>query len=147
MTLTPKQRAFVDAYAGNATQAALAAGYSEKSARTLGPRILEHPAVVAAIQEREEQEKQARAEVIREEVAGKVADRIEIQAWLTSIIRNQELDTGVEGEPIPVSIRDRLKACELLGKSIALFTDKVEVGLDTSFADTLKLARERSARR
>lgn len=53
MALTFKRRRFVLAYLGthigNATQAAIAAGYSERSARSIGSRLLTFPDVRAAI--------------------------------------------------------------------------------------------------
>lgn len=51
--LTPKQRLFVAEYLKdlNATQAAIRAGYSEKTAHVQGPRLLDNVAVKAAIEE------------------------------------------------------------------------------------------------
>jgi hypothetical protein len=57
--LTKRQQAFVHAYIGaangNATKAAIAAGYSEKAARQAGQQVLTSTAVQAAIQTRTEQ--------------------------------------------------------------------------------------------
>lgn len=51
--LNAMQEAFVREYVvgGNATQAAIRAGYSAKTARAQGPALLKHPVVKAAIQE------------------------------------------------------------------------------------------------
>lgn len=52
--LTPKQDAFVKAYllnGGNATQAAISAGYSEKTAKSIGQENLTKPDVKKSIQE------------------------------------------------------------------------------------------------
>mgnify|MGYP003661019978 CR=1 FL=1 len=52
--LTPKQDAFVKAYllnGGNGTQAAIDAGYSEKTAKAIGSENLTKPDVKAAIDE------------------------------------------------------------------------------------------------
>ena len=51
MTLTDKQRRFVDEYMSdlNATQAAIRAGYSEKTARSQGQRLLTNVDIAAAI--------------------------------------------------------------------------------------------------
>lgn len=53
MTLTPKQQRFVDEYLNslNATQAAIKAGYSKKTARSVGSENLSKPDIAAAIQE------------------------------------------------------------------------------------------------
>ncbi len=50
--MTPRQRCFVEEYLVdlNATQAAKRAGYSAKSARTRGSKLLRNPAVAAAIE-------------------------------------------------------------------------------------------------
>ena len=52
--LTPKQELFVNEYLIdlNATQAAIRAGYSEKTAHSSGPRLLENVGVAAAISAR-----------------------------------------------------------------------------------------------
>lgn len=55
MALSNKQQAFVEAYLANgfnATQAALTAGYSEKTARSIGSENLTKPDISAAIQQR-----------------------------------------------------------------------------------------------
>lgn len=51
-TLTPKQRRFVLAYQqhGNATRAALEAGYDQRWPGAAGGRVLKHPAVRAALE-------------------------------------------------------------------------------------------------
>lgn len=54
MKLTDKQRRFVEAYCSNghnATQAAIASGYSEKTARQVGSENLAKPDIQDAIQE------------------------------------------------------------------------------------------------
>jgi phage terminase small subunit len=52
--MTPKQAAFVDEYVVdfNATQAAIRAGYSERSAYNIGYQTLHHPEVAIAIEAR-----------------------------------------------------------------------------------------------
>lgn len=57
MTLNPKQKAFIEAYlrnGGNATQAAIEAGYSAKTAHVQGPRLLGNVAVSATLKNRAE---------------------------------------------------------------------------------------------
>lgn len=55
MALTDKQRRFVDEYLIdlNATQAAIRAGYSEKTARSVGSENLTKPDIAALIQEKQ----------------------------------------------------------------------------------------------
>lgn len=52
--LKPRQRAFVDAVHGGATlaSAARAAGYAASSARQTGSRLMQHPAIIAALERR-----------------------------------------------------------------------------------------------
>ena len=53
--LNAKRQAFVDAWEGNATAAALAAGYSPKTAYSQGQRLLKIAEVQEAIKAREAQ--------------------------------------------------------------------------------------------
>lgn len=105
MALTAKQRVFVESYKGNATEAAIAAGYSAKTAYSQGGRLLKNAEVSQAIQEREGKEASAR-----------VATREERQAFWTKIMRDGE-----------AAMRDRLRASELLGKAAGDFLERVEV--------------------
>ena len=50
--LTVKQQRFVEAYTGNATEAALQAGYSAKTAYSQGQRMLKNVEVQTAIKGR-----------------------------------------------------------------------------------------------
>ena len=102
--LTTRQQRFVDAYDGNATAAALAAGYSKRTAQRMGSENLSKPLVAEAIRARE-----------RERASPVIATREERQAFWTATMRN-----------VKAEMRDRLKASELLGKSEADFVDRVE---------------------
>lgn len=103
--LTARQQAFVEAYAGNATAAALAAGYSERSARSQGQRLLTNDDIQDAIKAREAQR-----------LAPTIATRQERQEFWTSVLRNED-----------EAMKDRLKAAELLGKSEGDFLERVEM--------------------
>ena len=104
MALTPKRQAFVQAYAGNATTAAKAAGYSERTAHVIGHELLKKPEIQEAIQNR-----------MGEKIDSLVADRTERQAFWTEIMRDRESDP-----------KDRLRASELLARSEGDFLDRVE---------------------
>lgn len=104
MILTERQRRFVAAYTGDVQAAALAAGYSATTARAMGKRIMEAPGVKAALEARRAKEQ-----------GGLIATREERQRFWTEVMRDESRDA-----------RDRLKASELLGKSEADFTEKVE---------------------
>ena len=104
--LTPKQQAFADYYieTGNATQAAIKAGYSKKTARVIGQENLLKPAIKKYVEERNKEIKSKR-----------IADMKEIKEFWTSMVRNNKL------EP-----KDRLKASEYIAKTNGAFLEKVE---------------------
>lgn len=105
--LTPKQQRFVEEYLIdlNATQAAIRAGYSARRAMEIGWQLLQKTPVQAALQvKREEQSK-----------------RTEITAdWVLTRLREEA--TPGEDTGFPTA---RVKALELLGKHLVLFTDKL----------------------
>lgn len=77
--LTPKQQKFIDAYSlsGNATQAALAAGYSERTACKIGSENLQKPDIQSALAERQA-EYAAELEVTKRDVMVRVLEAIEM---------------------------------------------------------------------
>lgn len=131
--MTAKQRRFCDEYLIdlNATQAAIRAGYSKKTAYSIGVENLKKPELKKYIDARmEEKEKEL------------IADQDEVLRYLTSVLRGKSKSTElvVEGtgdgyseartvlkEP---SEKERLKAAELLGKRYGLYTDKIETDID-----------------
>jgi len=112
--LTAKQQAFVDAYEGNATEAAMKAGYSKNTARFIGAENLTKPNIIAALHARQDK---PRAQVI--------ATREERQAFWTRVLLGTELEAGE-----PPTMANRLKASELLGRSEADFTEKIEADMN-----------------
>lgn len=112
--LTPKQKAFADYYIelGNATEAAIKAGYSKRTAKVIGNENLTKPYLKAYIDERLKQIEDKR-----------IAKGEEVLQYLTKVMRGEEKDQfGLDA-----TITDRTKAAELLGKRYRLFTDKVEI--------------------
>ncbi|EKZ0199124.1 terminase small subunit [Enterococcus faecalis] len=126
MRMTEKQKRFCDFYieTGNAKEAAIRAGYSEKTAKQIGQENLTKPDLRAYIDERLAELKNERT-----------ADAQEVLEYLTAVMRGEYKEAtliGVgEGAQAVVDIdagaKDRLKAAELLGKRHALFTDKVDL--------------------
>lgn len=131
--LTDKQQRFVEEYLIdlNATQAAIRAGYSENTARAIGAENLTKPDIAAAI---------AALKADRSERTEVSADYV-----LTSIVETMERCkqaspvTYKNGERVMVATPDGeiapawtfnaagvLKGAELLGKHLALFTEKLE---------------------
>lgn len=128
--MTAKQQRFCDEYLIdlNATQAAIRAGYSEKTAGAIGNENLKKPKIKEYIDERMEEKEKAL-----------IADQDEILKYLTSVLRGETKSTEIvvegagEGFSMARTIqkepseKDRLKAAELLGKRYGLYTDKVDV--------------------
>ena len=117
--MTPKQQRFIDEYLIdlNATQAAIRAGYSEKTAYSMGSRLLKNVEIQARLHARTE-----------EEESKLIAKQVEVRKLLTRMLRGEETDTVVsEGfrVTVPVAARDRIRAAELLGKTYGMFTDNV----------------------
>ena len=104
--LPPKQKLFCDYYieTGNATEAALKAGYSSKTARSIGAENLTKPYIKEAIKIRN-----------KEIESKRIANMKEVKEFWTALLRN----TAVEP-------RDRLKASEYIAKTNGAFLDKVE---------------------
>lgn len=105
--LTSKQLKFIAAYDGNGTKAARLAGYkgNDKTLAEVAKENLRKPLIAAAIKKRQDKE-----------CAPLIASRQERQAFWTEVFKRRT-----------VSMANRLRASELLGKSEADFTDKTEV--------------------
>lgn len=120
--LTQKQQRFVDEYiiSGNATQAAIKAGYSKKTAAVTATENLRKPNIKAAIEKRNEEIKSA-----------KTADMQEVMEYLASVMRGEQTESVANAKGIydnvPVSAKDRIKAAELIGKRHGAWTDKKEI--------------------
>lgn len=132
--LTPKQQLFVNEYLVdlNASQAALRAGYSPKTAPKQGFQLLENPRISHAI----EQAKQKRINKIiitADEVLGG------LQEVAARCLQKKPVMVFDRGERCMVQATDENgqgvwqfdstganRALELLGKHMALFTDKTE---------------------
>lgn len=88
MKLTPKQQKFADEYikTGNATQSAIEAGYSKKTAQVIGAENLTKPMIKSYIDER--MDKMA---------SERVMSYTEAVELLTSIARGELMETVVVG--------------------------------------------------
>lgn len=131
--MTEKQKRFCDEYLIdlNATQAAIRAGYSKKTANRIGTENLSKLVIKTHIEER-----------MKEKESELIATQDEVLKYLTSVMRgkSQSEIVVVEGCGDGVSEartmskapdeRERLKAAELIGKRYGLYTDKVNVDGD-----------------
>ena len=107
--LTQKQGCFVKEFLVdlNATQAAIRAGYSEKTARVIGPENLSKPVIREAIRD----------------ALGERAERTELSA--DEVIEGLRTEATYHGEG--ASHGARVSAWSWLGKHLSAFTDNVSV--------------------
>lgn len=108
--MNPRQQKFVDEYCVdlNATQAAIRAGYSQKTAYCIGDENLKKPYIRQAIDERLNKNT-TKTIITAEFVLNGIKD-----------IANAK----------DAKFNDKLKALELLGKYLKLFTDKIETKIE-----------------
>jgi phage terminase small subunit len=152
--LTEKQRSFIEEYLVdlNATQAALRAGYSEKTAYSQGQRLLKNVEIQDIIQERMK-ERSKRTEVTSDRVVEELAkiafsDLKDFVHWdengvtildsehvdgsvLAEISETTNIQTfpnGGESERIQKKVKphDKMKALEMLGKHLGMFKETVQ---------------------
>lgn len=127
MNLTDKQRRFVDEYIANgfnATQAAIKAGYSERTARKTASENLTKPAI---------QEYLAERTAAYEESL--VAKGEEVLQFLTAVMRGEMEETHFDNEGYQhgyVSQKNQIKAAELLGKAHGMFAQSMRHEGDVS---------------
>lgn len=102
--MTPKQKAFCDCYiaSGNATEAAQKAGYSKKTAYSIGQRLLKNVETQKYIAERG-----------KEIVKSRIASAQEVLEFFSGVMKNDAY-----------SPKDRIRAAENLAKRFGL--DKPE---------------------
>lgn len=112
--LKPKELKFAEEWlkTTNATQSAIKAGYSARTAYSAGNRLLKKVDVKQYIDER-----------LAEMQESSIADTNEVMQFLSSTMRGDIPDQfGLDP-----ALNDRIKAAELLGKRYKMFTDKQEI--------------------
>jgi len=154
MALTKKQKTFIDEYLIdlNATQAAIRAGYSPDSARQSGCDNMNNPYIRAHI-DKAMAERSKRTGVNADRVIQELAKMAFINA--VDVINTEDAtlkdgalpeDTAAiqsvkvksiptkdgEGVEREIKMADKIKALELLGKHLGMFTDKVNLDVQTS---------------
>lgn len=154
--MTEKQKRFCDEYLTdlNATQAAVRAGYSKKTAYSIGEENLRKPEIKEYIEKR-----------MAEKESQLIANQDEVMRYLTAVMRREKMESVVvtlntektsyvpdengtmrkqtvkQEIPkiieIPAQLRDANKAAELLGKAYGIYTDKVDVDADMDLNITI----------
>lgn len=158
MALTEKQKRFVNEYLIdlNATQAAIRAGYSEKTANRIGTENLSKLVIQNEINKRMK-DREVRTEISQDMVVRELAAiAFSNGADYSKIVTKQSVDdtgntveypdvefkntdeltdeqkkaiAGIKQTKFGITVEtcDKVKALELLGKHLGLFKDKVEV--------------------
>lgn len=151
--LTPKQQVFVAEYQKdfNGTQAAIRAGYSEDTARQQAAQMLRNAAVRDALGEAVHK-RIDRAGIDADYVLDTILQTIErcSQAYPVLDRKGEQVYTETPtGEVVPAYDFDSkgvLKGCELLGKHLALFQDRLELTGKVDLASRIVEARRRAGR-
>ena len=134
MALTPKQQRFVDEYIIdlNGRQAAIRTGYAERSAEVTASRLLSNANISLAINKALAARSQ-RTEITADYVLSTILETVERCKQAAPVLDKTGKQMMVEtedGEMAPAYTFDSkavLRGCELLGKHLALFTDKHEL--------------------
>lgn len=154
MALTKKQKTFIDEYLIdlNATQAAIRAGYSPDSARQSGSDNMNNPYIRAhidkAMAERSKRTGVNADRVIQELAKMAFVNAVDVINTEDATLKDGALpeDTAAiqsvkvksiptkdgEGVEREIKMADKIKALELLGKHLGMFTDKVNLEVQTS---------------
>lgn len=113
--LTPKQERFVAEYLVdlNATQAAIRAGYSKRTADRIGPELLGKTWVSRAIEEARAKQ-QIRIQITADDV---LRDLLEVKS--RCMVKGPDFDS-----------KGANRALELIGKHLGMFTDKHELTVE-----------------
>lgn len=134
--LTVKQKKFADEYikTGNATQAAIEAGYSKKTARFIGQENLTKPNIKCYVDEQ-----------MQKIESHKIMDAKEALEGITSIARGEMTTTGYtnKGEmiEIPPTITERHRAYESILKRFPL-SDLEKSQIKRAQAEAIKAEAE-----
>lgn len=161
MSLSPKHARFVAEYLKdlNGTQAAIRAGYSAKSARVQGTRLLADAAIAAAVAKKTA-ERLAKADLTAERVLeeyrrlafidvrsyfdeqGNVkpmsqltADQGAALASLEVVLKNAEAGDGHTDRVHKFKVWDKTRALEALAKHFGLLADQMHVKLTVTLED------------
>lgn len=159
LKLTPKQKLFCKYYliSLNATDAAIKAGYSKKTADVIGSENLVKPNIKEYLQS-QMKKREEKLEITADKVIAEIAklafanttDILEITDHGVVIKDLSKLDTTCissaeevfdkEGMRLGVKIKlhDKTKNLELLGRHLGLFKDKIEHSFDEKVENWLR---------
>ncbi|CUJ41484.1 terminase small subunit [Achromobacter xylosoxidans] len=134
MALTDKQRRFVDEYLVdlNATQAAIRAGYSAKTANEQGAQLLAKLSVREAV-DAAQAKRAKRTEITQDEILNDLRELRDIcmgrkPVTISEVVKNVQ-EGKAEAVDVCVSVLEPTaanRALELMGKHLGMFPSKVE---------------------
>jgi len=136
--LSKKQRIFIDEYlkCWNSAEAARRAGYSERSAYSIGTENLRKPAIAFEIKQRIERSAMSADEVLKrlaDQARAKIGDFIEITGdkWKFDIRALAEAEGIVKKIKsnkfgLEIEFYDAQAALVHIGRHLVLFTDRIE---------------------
>jgi phage terminase small subunit len=153
--LSPKQAAFVREYLIdlNATQAAIRAGYSQKTAAEQAARLLTNVKVKAEVQTAMDN-RADKTGITQDYVLKTIHETVERCRQATPVVDRKGEQVFVKtptGELVPAYLFDAksvLRGCELLGKHLGMFTDRHELtGKNGGPIETVEVSELEIARR
>ena len=136
LKLTAKQATFVQEYLIdlNATQAALRTGYSKKTAFRIGAENMQKPAILQEIKAAMAERAQ-RVSVNQDFVIRTIYETVERCRQIHPVLDRKgeqvfvETPDGQRAAAFTFDSRAVLKGCELLGRHLGLFNDKLNVNV------------------
>lgn len=175
MALTQKQRLFVDEYLIdlNATQAAIRAGYSKRTAGQIGDENLKKPQIAQSIKEAMDS-RSKRVQINADYVLNRLVeiDQLDVldilrddmsfkplsewpKGWrqylvgfdIAEMFEGSGEDRSMVGLMKKIKWPDKVKNLELLGKHVAVsaFREQVEVNVTHTLSERMAKARERAS--
>lgn len=130
--MTAKQETFIREYLidFNSTQAAIRAGYSPKTAYSIGQRLLKNVEVSQAISQAMA-EREQRTEITSDFVLTHLREIVERTMQKKPVIVKGEQAVNEQGNNLwCFDAKNAIKALELIGRHLGMFTDKREVNAD-----------------
>lgn len=168
MGLTDKRKAFVEEYLKdlNATQAAIRAGYSAKTAEQIGFQLLHNTSVKESIAERMKA-REKRTEITQDRVLQEYArlafldprnlfdetgrpksikdlDEDTARAIIGLDVANVGNSEVGEGEVLKYRLADKKGALDSVARHLGMFNDKLDVNVTGALAERLARARGRN---
>lgn len=134
--MTDKQNVFVQEYLKdcNATQAAIRAGYSEHTAYSIGQRLMKDKDIQEAIRTGMDDRKE-RSRLTADYVIDNLREIAERCMQKRPVMVKGEQATDDDGNHLwTFDAKNAIRALELLGRHMAMFTDKLSVQNDNEEA-------------